>query len=61
MVINMSNNTSQPATMRQTGMSYDSEMKQFVVHTVLENLSQGGEIAQAASGKETVIRALIAA
>jgi hypothetical protein len=48
--INMSNNTSSPATMRQTGMSYDSEARQFIVHTVLENMSQGGELSQAGLG-----------
>jgi hypothetical protein len=45
--INNVNNSSQPVQMKQTGVSYDAEMRQFVVHTVLEDMSQGGPMSQA--------------
>lgn len=48
--INNTNNSSQPVQMRQTGVSYDSELKEFVVHTVLEDMTQGGAMAQAMRG-----------
>lgn len=48
--VNVSNQSSQPVTMRQTGMSYDAQAKHFVLHTVLEDLSSGGPMSQAMKG-----------
>lgn len=49
-VIHNTNNSSQPVQMRQTGVNYDVQMKQFVLHTVLEDMEQGGPTMQAMRG-----------
>ncbi len=48
--VNVSNQSSQPVTMRQTGMSYDAQARQFVLHTVLEDMNSGGPMSQAMKG-----------
>ena len=48
--INNVNNSSQPVTMKQGGVSYDSQARQFIVHTVLEDMQQGGPVSQALRG-----------
>lgn len=49
-IIHNTNNSSQPVQMRQTGVNYDVQMKQFVLHTVLEDMEQGGPTIQAMRG-----------
>ena len=44
------NNSSQNVNARETGRSYDHESKQFIVHTVLEDLQQGGSLSGAIGG-----------
>jgi hypothetical protein len=45
--LNVTNASSQPVTARTTGTSFDSDMKQFIIHTVLEDHASGGPISQA--------------
>lgn len=45
--MNITNASSQPVTARQTGTSFDSDMKNFVIHTVLEDHANGGPISMA--------------
>ena len=49
-VSNVINQTKNPVTAQPSQVSYDSEMRQFVVHTILEDHAQGGPISQAARG-----------
>jgi hypothetical protein len=46
-VSNVINSSSQPVTAQPSQVSYDSEMKQFILHTVLTDMNQGGPLAQA--------------
>lgn len=48
--MNITNASSQPVTARQTGTSFDSDMKAFVIHTILEDHASGGPISAAAGG-----------
>jgi hypothetical protein len=48
--MNVTNASSQPVTARQTGTSFDSDMKAFVIHTVLEDHAMGGPISVASQG-----------
>jgi hypothetical protein len=45
------NNSSQPVEMKQAGVSFDAEAKQFIIHTVLEDASTGGPISTAFGGR----------
>jgi len=46
--MNITNASSQPVTARTTGTSFDSDMKAFVIHTILEDHASGGPISSAA-------------
>jgi hypothetical protein len=48
--MNITNASSQPVTARQTGTSFDSDMKAFVIHTILEDHASGGPISAASQG-----------
>lgn len=48
--INNVNNSSSQVKMSQAGASWDSQAKQFVIHTVLEDMEQGGPMSAALSG-----------
>lgn len=48
--INNVNNSSQNVDMKQGGVSYDAEARQFVIHTVLEDAASGGPVAGMLSG-----------
>jgi hypothetical protein len=48
--MNVTNASSQPVTARQTGTSMDSDMKNFVIHTILEDHANGGPISAAQQG-----------
>jgi hypothetical protein len=43
--INNINNSSQPVQMKQAGVSFDSEARAFIIHTVLEDAASGGPVA----------------
>ena len=45
-VVNV-NNSSSPVTMKQTGVSWDSGARQFIIKTVLEDMQQGGPTSMA--------------
>jgi len=49
-MINNVNNSSQPVEMKQGGTSWDADAKQFIIHTVLEDMASGGALAQAQGG-----------
>ena len=44
------NNSSANVSAKETGRSYDHDSKQFIVHTVLEDLQGGGSLAGAFGG-----------
>lgn len=48
--INTINNSSQPVQQTQSGVSWDSDARQFVIHTVLEDMQQGGPMSMALNG-----------
>jgi hypothetical protein len=48
--VNVINNSSQPVTARPGPTSFDPDMKSYVVHTILEDMAQGGPIAQGMQG-----------
>jgi hypothetical protein len=48
--INNINNSSQNVEMRQGGVSWDAQAKQFVIHTILEDAASGGPVAGMLSG-----------
>jgi hypothetical protein len=48
--MNITNASSQPVTARTTGTSFDSDMKAFVIHTILEDHASGGPISAASQG-----------
>ena len=48
--INNINNSSSQVSMKQAGVSYDAQAKQFIIHTVLEDMNQGGPLSSAMSG-----------
>jgi DNA-binding Xre family transcriptional regulator len=48
--INNINNSSSQVQMKQGGVSYDAQARQFVIHTVLEDMNQGGPLSSAMSG-----------
>jgi hypothetical protein len=45
--VNVVNNSSQPVTAQTGGVSYNADMKAFIIHTILEDQAQGGPTAQA--------------
>jgi hypothetical protein len=45
--MNITNASSQPVTARQTGTSFDAQMKSFVIQTILEDQASGGPISAA--------------
>ncbi len=47
---NVINQTSNPVQAQPSTVSYDSQLKQFVIHTILEDQASGGPMAQAAGG-----------
>jgi hypothetical protein len=48
--LNNINNSSANVSMRQTGVSWDSDARQFVINTMLEDMQSGGPTAQAMRG-----------
>lgn len=48
--INNVNNSNSPVQMRSGGVSWDGEARQFVIHTVLEDMQSGGPTSQAMRG-----------
>jgi hypothetical protein len=48
--INTINNSSSPVQQSTAGVNYDSQAKQFIIHTVLEDMNQGGPVSAAMSG-----------
>jgi hypothetical protein len=46
-MINNVNNSSQPVEMKQSGVTFDHEARQFIIHTVLEDMASGGPLAAA--------------
>lgn len=48
--VNVINNSSANVSASPAGVSYDAAAKQFVIHTVLEDMNQGGALAGAMSG-----------
>jgi hypothetical protein len=44
------NNSSQAVDMKQGGVSYDAQARQFIIHTVLEDAASGGPVAGMLSG-----------
>ena len=48
--VNTINNSSQPVQQRTAGVSWDAQAKQFVIHTVLEDMQTGGPMSAALSG-----------
>lgn len=49
-VIHNTNNATQPVAMKSGGVSWDSDAKQFIIHTVLEDASNGGPVASMMGG-----------
>lgn len=48
--VNVINNSSAQVSASPAGVSWDGEARQFVIHTVLEDMNQGGPLAGAMSG-----------
>ena len=48
--LNNINNSSANVSMKQTGVSWDSDARQFVINTMLEDMQQGGPTSQAMRG-----------
>ena len=48
--INTINNSSSPVQQNSAGLSWDGQAKQFVIHTVLEDMNTGGPVSAALSG-----------
>jgi hypothetical protein len=44
------NNSSQAADMKQGGVSYDAQARQFIIHTILEDAASGGPVAGMVGG-----------
>jgi len=49
-IVNNVNNSSSAVSMKQTGVSWDSDAKQFVINTMLEDMQSGGPTAAAMRG-----------
>ena len=45
--INTINNSSQPVQQSQASVSYDAQARQFIIHTILEDMQQGGAMSTA--------------
>ena len=50
MTFNLVNNSSQPVTAAPPQVSYDSQMREFVTHIILEDHASGGPISQVSGG-----------
>jgi hypothetical protein len=48
--VNNINNSSSPVQMKQAGVSWDAQARQFIIHTVLEDMQQGGPMSTAMQG-----------
>jgi hypothetical protein len=48
--VNTINNSSNPVQQKQAGVSWDGQARQFIIHTVLEDMQQGGPMSAAMQG-----------